>query len=201
MRALLLITTLVLAATVSVAYGLSLLDNIVHGTLYSYGLQFSYNWATPYWSIMRAIQVSVTLTAVCTLVSTVYVYKRLIRTKTKVEEMEVISEKSAAPSSSVTEPQSPSSLGLVRCTNCGKVFSQPLRMLDFHSDRPRIVNICPFCNEVISPTPRQEELERGKKIVQKGKKNNYQAKGVRELQEARRAQRKEETEETVATTA
>ena len=28
---------------------LNQIDNIVHGALYNYGLQFSYNWADPYW--------------------------------------------------------------------------------------------------------------------------------------------------------
>jgi hypothetical protein len=32
-------------------YALTQIDSIVHQTLYSYGLQFSYNWATPYWTI------------------------------------------------------------------------------------------------------------------------------------------------------
>jgi len=30
---------------------LFLLDGMVHGDLYGYGLQFSYNWATPYWTV------------------------------------------------------------------------------------------------------------------------------------------------------
>jgi len=42
--------------------------------------------------------------------------------------------------------------GLIRCSNCGKAFTQPLRMLDFQGDRPRIVSICPFCNEIITST-------------------------------------------------
>jgi hypothetical protein len=29
------------------------IDNIVHGTLYNYGLQFSYNWAGPYWKLTQ----------------------------------------------------------------------------------------------------------------------------------------------------
>jgi len=32
---------------------LSQIDNIVHGTLYSYGLQFSYDWANPYWRLTQ----------------------------------------------------------------------------------------------------------------------------------------------------
>jgi outer membrane biosynthesis protein TonB len=29
------------------------IDSIVNGTLYSYGLQFSYNWAGPYWRLTQ----------------------------------------------------------------------------------------------------------------------------------------------------
>jgi hypothetical protein len=29
------------------------IDIIVHGTLYNYGLQFSYNWAGPYWKLTQ----------------------------------------------------------------------------------------------------------------------------------------------------
>jgi hypothetical protein len=29
------------------------LDRLVNGTLYSYGLVFSYDWATPYWMAFR----------------------------------------------------------------------------------------------------------------------------------------------------
>jgi hypothetical protein len=29
------------------------IDKIVHGNLYSYGLSFSYDWAAPYWTLVR----------------------------------------------------------------------------------------------------------------------------------------------------
>jgi hypothetical protein len=32
-------------------YAFTRIDSIVHQTLYSYGLRFSYDWATPYWTI------------------------------------------------------------------------------------------------------------------------------------------------------
>jgi hypothetical protein len=31
------------------------IDKIVHGTLYSYGLEFSYSWADPYWMLARIV--------------------------------------------------------------------------------------------------------------------------------------------------
>jgi len=36
-------------------YAFSQIDTIVHKTLYGYGLQFSYDWATPYWNIADVV--------------------------------------------------------------------------------------------------------------------------------------------------
>ena len=38
---------------------LAYLDYIVHDVLYSYGLQFSFAWATPYWTVYSLIFLSV----------------------------------------------------------------------------------------------------------------------------------------------
>jgi len=75
-------------------------------------------------------------------------------------------------------PHAPASLpadisGLNKCFHCGKLFSQPLRMLDFQGDRPRIVNICPFCNEIIPSSPHQGETEQDKKFQLKKKNDNH----------------------------
>ena len=50
-------------------------------------------------------------------------------------------------------------IGCTRCPHCRKTFTQPLRMLVFHDDRLRIINLCPFCNEIIPSNPRREEVE------------------------------------------
>jgi len=185
MKKLLVFSVLVLAATVSAVYSLTLLDKIVHGTLYNFGLQFSYDWANPYWMLLRLVQAMIVLAAVFNVVSLVYVYRKYIYTKPQVTETK--GEKKVV-SSTIPEPEPLSETqrmgGLVKCTHCNRLFSQPLRMLDFHSDRPRMVNICPFCNEVIPPML-HSEAEKEKKIVLKGKKNNQTR----------------ESEETVATSA
>jgi len=196
MKKLLLFTVLVLVAAASAAYGLTLLDKIVHGTLYNFGLQFSYDWANPYWTMLRVVLALIGLAAVFNVVNSVYVYRKYIHAKPQVtlskSEKKVISP-------SVREPEPPSESqrvgGLVKCTHCNRVFAQPLRMLDFHSDRPRIISICPFCNEVIPPILRHEEVERGKKAVQKGRKDDDHERVMRELQEARQGQRKEDARE------
>jgi hypothetical protein len=196
MKKLLLFTVLVVAANVSAAVILNMLDNIVHGTLYNYGLRFSPDWANPYWTLLRVVQALMVATAVFALVNLIYVYRKYISirpqmphvSQTKSEKVE----RKIIPSP-VREPEPASEAqrvgGLVKCPHCQRVFSQPLRMLDFHSERPRIINICPFCNEVIPPILRNEETEKLKRFVLRGKKDG----------QSRESQRGEETQETVAT--
>jgi len=193
MKKLLLFTVLILVAAASAAYVLTLFDNIVHGTLYNYGLRFNYAWANPYWTLLRIVQVLIGLVAVLAVINSVYVYRKYISTKSHVTLTRGV-KKIVSPSVHEPEPVSETQRvgGLVRCPHCNRVFSQPLRMLDFHSDRPRIINICPFCNEVIPPILRHEEAERGKKVVLKGKRNG-QSRDSREIVHGEEARAGEET--------
>ena len=54
---------------------------------------------------------------------------------------------------------------LVRCNHCNRVFSQPLRMLDFHGELPRMIDVCPFCSEVIKSAVSEKENEKKKKLI------------------------------------
>jgi hypothetical protein len=40
-------------------------------------------------------------------------------------------------------------IGGVICPNCKKMFHRPLVMLDFSAGRTRLVNVCPYCNQVV----------------------------------------------------
>lgn len=79
--ALLLFASLIIAATVSAAYTLTFLDQIVHGELYHYGLQFSLNWANRYWAILRIIEILLVLVAVLTLFNALFVYRKYVYRK------------------------------------------------------------------------------------------------------------------------
>src|SRR4030067_1574894 len=192
MKAPLLFAALIISVAVSAVYSLTLLDNMVHRTLYNYGLQFSYDWATPYWTFLRTIQAFIGLSAVFALAFTIYVYRKCVYAKPQIKP--IVREEQV--SSSPTEPQPRSASGLVKYANCGKTFSQPIRRLDFSADKPRIVNVCPACNEEIKPVIRQGELERVEKAVQKKKKKG-KAKVLRESQEALQEQPNDETKEMV----
>jgi uncharacterized Zn-finger protein len=112
------------------------IDAIVHGTLYSYGLQFSENWAQPYWiyaRMMYATQfVSIALTAVA-------LASGLSRKKPEQND-----DRSAPPREEAT------ARGIViSCPTCKKVITKPLVMLDFTGGKAKLVNGCPYCNTVL----------------------------------------------------
>ena len=108
-----------------------------------------------------------------------------------------VTEKMDAPSFA-TEPQEQSIFGLVKCTHCGNSFSKPLQALDLQGDKFRILNVCPFCSEVIQPVFHQVETEQVKKAVQKQKKNR-KPKVAQKPQETQQEKPEEETKETVMT--
>jgi len=197
---------IILVATALAAYVLNLLDQIVHGQLYNYGLQFSLAWANPYWNLLRIIQILLGIIAISTAVNVILTLRKYVFMKEPSVKIEpspkptitapsrthtissptrhvpstmhtveralsppatpsatpvprVFSPPPAPSASEPTPRPTPSPFssevaGLIRCANCGKAFTQPLRMLDFQGDRPRILSICPFCNEIITTAPR-----------------------------------------------
>jgi hypothetical protein len=60
------------------------------------------------------------------------------------------SESEIETTETIEEPKAKDTPGLViSCPNCGKVFSRPLVMLDFNKGTTRLVNVCPFCNQIL----------------------------------------------------
>ncbi len=213
-----LLAVIALASTAAAAYTLNLLDQIVHGTLYYYGLQFSYDWADPYWFLLRIIQVLLGITIATTAVHMAFTIRAFMkagkqRTQAKIAPIPKVMKKvpvatrnvEKTPPMSVRQPQMPSSTttvprqrppqqpaskpaftpqpsttpspvtpspshtlsnatGSLRCPHCRRSFTQPLRMLDFQGDRPRIVEICPFCNETMRSAPRAEGREQDRDL-------------------------------------
>jgi hypothetical protein len=168
MKKQLLLIVPVLMTSVCLAYFVSMLDKIVHGTLYDYGLQFSYEWANPYWAMLRIVQVLLIMNAAFSIAGFLYLYREDVHGKpkvpriveTKVQTHIAIQKKPSQlfqkqkprpePKPEATSENYVDN-GLTRCNHCGKTFSQPLRMLDFHEERPKMIDVCPFCSEVIQP--------------------------------------------------
>jgi len=187
----LLPTIIAVAALVSAAYTLTLVDELINSTLYSYGLVFSYDWANPYWTLLRVTWILLATCATAITTNTVLIVRSGSKKKTQSSETTPIrrtvgdtrpilqtkektrptsiapglppSPKPApkqapttAPAPSYTSPDAPA---LFKCSHCGKTFTQPLRMLNFQVDPPRIVNVCPFCNETMPANPTAKETE------------------------------------------
>jgi hypothetical protein len=216
-----LLIIVALAATIAATCALSLLDKIVQGTLYSYGLLFNYGWANPYWNLLRVTQILLLVAVATTATSTVFTAQAILKARkprpkatqvdltqkvmknvpvtTRIKEKVTIPHTGSTLSQTIAAASAPTQAspqqsplpqtvtaalpqgaqanlpGPIKCTHCGKAFTQPLRMLDFQYDRPRIVSICPFCNETTSPESSTSPQEKKEQDQRQGspKKNNH----------------------------
>ncbi len=122
-----------LIACVSIAYLLITIDNIVNQVLYQFGLQFSYEWATPYWMFLRASLALLGLIAVVASMNITYTFRGRQRKPVLVKTVKTT--KAEIP------PPTPAP-SLFQCTSCGRSITEPLRI---H------VILCPFCNATVVP--------------------------------------------------
>jgi hypothetical protein len=118
------------------------INGIVHGELYSYGLQFNLGWASSYWAIERLIYACLTFSAAFAgfaVFADIWSNHRhasadntgqKVRDKSKFE---------------ITRENSI----LISCPKCKKVFSRPLTILSSEGGRSKLVNVCPYCNNVL----------------------------------------------------
>ena len=112
---------LVSAGFVVVLFGK--IDNIVHGQLYNFGLQFSLDWAVGYWSFARLIYLCLAVPGVFSgvvLVFSVFAKNngesRVVRRDTR----SVNGKTRAAKENNM----------VISCPHCRKMFGKPLTMLD-----------------------------------------------------------------------
>ncbi len=180
----------VLVTSVCLAYFIFLLGGFVYTTLYDYGLQLSSEWANSFWATLRYVQVLLVLNTVFSIAGLLYLYVKSVESKhtktprtvensipvPKVVENPIPVKTTVQKRSSIEFQKQPPRLqpkpevasksdlgsGLVKCNHCGKEFAQPLRMLDFHEDPPRMISVCPFCSEVMVPPKAQDDERRGK---------------------------------------
>lgn len=198
----------IIATSSIVMYAINEIDKIINGNqvgqLYYYSLQFSLDWANPYWGFTQIIYISLGATII---MSTVVLLLEFIKTKktthplpslkssqkfiqttplpivsktqptSKPPEVTIIqhkpepatsqkpitakpveiktktTNKTAATAVTTTETAQTNST----CPSCKKGFSQPLVMLDFEGGKSKLVNVCPYCNQVLGDTERKIE--------------------------------------------
>lgn len=167
-KLLLLINVVGIALAVGAIASLYQVGLIVHGSLYNFDLWFSPEWAIPYWIYERVVFGLLIATVGVNAFSMAYV---VFAEKTKERKPSPVQPRpSVARELRVVEKEKPreerktqlfkptevtddgveiAALPMV-CNKCGKVFTQPLCMFDFKSGKPRLVNVCPYCNAVLA---------------------------------------------------
>jgi DNA-directed RNA polymerase subunit RPC12/RpoP len=137
------VLSLWLVSSIFILVLLSRIDSIVNDTLYTYNLTFNMNWYGPYRFALLLIYLFMAVPAVFSFIVLIagfgktdndadHVRKRL-NGKLSKEQAQIARENSM----------------LIKCVKCGKVFNKPLTMLDFSSGKPRMANVCPYCNHVL----------------------------------------------------
>jgi hypothetical protein len=134
-----------------VVFLLGQIDTIVHKVLYDYGLQFSENWAIPYWGLLRSIYIFLAVPSFLSGALLILgIWKRDGREKRVVKPEE-------RPTRPKPQPMADNHL-YATCPKCKKVFSKPLTMLDFSGGKTRLVNVCPYCNHVLGSAEEKKDL-------------------------------------------
>ena len=145
-------------------------DGIVHGLLYEHGLVFDYNWAVPYWTLERLTMILLgTIVGVnaCSMYllfsskgsmnhnpASAISTPELVKPDTLYTKTSTSKVKKKGPVNSVDMEETGVEIVALPmvCKKCSKVFTQPLSMFDFKSGKPRLINVCPYCNAVLAVT-------------------------------------------------
>ena len=162
-KILLVVNAIGAALAIAVALLIFEIDGIVNVSLYGYGLQFSDEWAIPYWMFLR---LALGLAGGIACINVFAVVYEILGRKIVPTPKAAMPRLSPAPAATlksapkVVKEKKPvmeddgvqiAALPMV-CNKCGKVFTQPLCMFDFKSGKPRLVNVCPYCNAILAVT-------------------------------------------------
>ena len=153
-----------IVSSVFILFLLRQIDQIVYGDLYNYGLQFSYEWAVPYWTNYRLIMifllVPVALSAV-TLFADLLAWLRGERIEVTVKKREPataikkVSDKKVERHKGKKKETREGAM-LIACSKCGKTFARPLLMLDFSGGKTKLINVCPYCGAKLGENDKAE---------------------------------------------
>ncbi len=141
-------------------------DGIVHGLLYEHGLIFDYDWAVPFWTFERltmtflVVIIGVNVCSMYLVFSSVRVQSESSESTQTLSKTELVESKTLDEQTSTSTERKPKAdtdetgieivaLPMV-CKKCSNVFTQPLCMFDFKSGKPRLINVCPYCNAIIT---------------------------------------------------
>jgi uncharacterized Zn-finger protein len=129
-------------------------DSIVNVTLYHYGLQFSDNWAQPYWFYARMLYVTQFASIALSLVALGSGFLKKENVDKQTSKHKETIKKTAA-----TREETNGRDIVISCSSCKRVFSKPLVMLDFSGGKAKLINVCPYCNTVVDKAQEQNDAE------------------------------------------
>lgn len=133
------------------------IDNIIHGDLYNFGLQYDFTWAGPYWTIFRLIYVCMVIPAVLSVIA-LSSNIRIRRGQTKsTREVSNSLVKSVRRRDNLNVSQVKNGTMLINCHSCERKFRKPLVMLDFARGKGELVNVCPYCNVKLGNEGKEEQ--------------------------------------------
>jgi uncharacterized Zn-finger protein len=164
----------------SAAFGIYLLtrfDTLVHGELYNFGLEFDPAWASSYYSYMQLMCIALGVPIALSVFSILIGFKRetgkapepgpkqeLKPKLTQPQPQPVVCEERKAK---ITEANSSM---VISCPSCKKVFSRPLVMLNFEGGKTKLVNVCPYCNNVLGSAENEQAPKSDFQIADEDKK-------------------------------
>jgi hypothetical protein len=175
LRARTLISVFILIACGLVIFFLMTVDSIVHGVLYQHGLQFSYDWANPYWLFFRTALTLIALIALAASTNIALSFWESLKQPTLTR----IAETPTQPLIVQPEPEPGPEL-LFQCTSCRNKTANPLRFN---------IYFCPSCNAPAVPVSfahagkilAEPQLEQLKTVVR-----NYLKAGILTLDELKK---------------
>ena len=142
------------------------MEQIVHGQLYLYNLQYSADWADPYRVYTWLIYISLGLP---TALSGIALASSFLRVEKVADRKTIVPQRTRPPLGNVkTESRHAIREAPVKvdngngngicCPKCKKVFSRALVMLDFRSGKNRMVSVCPYCSHVSGYTSGERNI-------------------------------------------
>jgi uncharacterized Zn-finger protein len=78
-----------------------------------------------------------------------------------VKNLEVEAEREKEPqvvAKSEVESENQTGDMIISCPKCKKMFRRPLVMLDFGGSKPRLVNVCPYCNQILGSSEPEKDV-------------------------------------------
>jgi len=172
-------------------YVLTNFDTLVHGQLYSYGLEFDHAWADSYYFYMQLMYIALGVPIALSLVSIMIGFKNTtekapatLQMKPKLAQPQPKPAPQLKPKLTQTQPkpkpafhqeskaqvkENNNGTGL-SCPSCNKVFGRPLVMLNFENGKNKLVSVCPYCSHVLGNAENEQTSNSDFQIADTDKK-------------------------------